>query len=43
MTELINHYVKNELIPFSLTIGWNTKKYKKELVLPSEWVKANKE
>ena len=29
MTELINYYVKNELIPFSLTIGWNTKKIKK--------------
>ena len=43
MTELINHYVKNELIPFSLTIGWNTKKNKKELVLPSEWVKVNKD
>ena len=43
MTELINYYVKNELIPFSLTIGWNTKKNKKELVLPSEWVKVNKD
>ena len=41
MTNLIKTYTKNELVPFSLTIGWNTIKNKKECILPAGWVDAN--
>ena len=41
MNKLIKSYIKNDLAPFSLTIGWNTTTNKKELVLPFKWVDVN--
>ena len=43
MKELINNYTKNELVPFSLCIGWNTNNNKKELIMPSNWANCNKD
>ena len=41
MKDLIKYYVNNELVPFSLTIGWNTNKNKKELLPHIGWKDTN--
>ena len=43
MTNIFKIYKKNELVPFSLCIGWNSKKNKKELVMPINWASCNKD
>ena len=43
MKELIKNYIKNDLVPFSFSIGWNTNNNKKELIMPINWASCNKD
>ena len=40
MMKIINFYIENKLAPFNFTIGWDTKKGKKHMELPYNWVKV---
>ena len=44
LKKIINKYVKNDLIPFNFSIGWDTIKNKKVLIMPNNnWVNCNKD
>ena len=42
MREILKMYLGQNLVPFSLTVGWNTTKNKKKFILPVGWVDVNK-
>ena len=40
---IINNYLNNDLIPFSLNIGYNITTNKKEFIMNKNWLNVNKD